>query len=255
VAFKSKKHPSEEDRQELKIKKKQLKRDAKRCLWKTFGCLVVAIVCDIFQVLAIIALQHCHHEDLLGLYWPLWTLLGLGSTIAMVGVCINQAYGLLEQDLPPFGTALGTPVLVVCAIIHLIWNLSKDKLKKLKRKSDKNLETEYVTSFLPKLISMLIDNCRDLEKTITEVSARSTACNALSVLLEDGPVLQFWSSNKPHPPNAKVVGMLGDIVILDYKCPCRNGPHRFRTCSSRRSSVPSAAQAEASTQTAPDETL
>ena len=82
---------------------------------------MLAGAADAVQVLAIIALQHCQHEDLLGLYWPIWTLLGLGTTIAMLGVVINQVYGLREHDLPPFSTALGTPVLVVCSIGHLLF--------------------------------------------------------------------------------------------------------------------------------------
>jgi hypothetical protein len=114
--------------EEHEEKVKKHKRSAKLCLVKTSVLLICAMACDIFQVFAIFTIQHCHREDLLSLYWPIWTLLGLGSTIAMVGVCINQVYGLLEQELPPFGTALGTPVLVVCAIGHLIYQWSKDKL-------------------------------------------------------------------------------------------------------------------------------
>ena len=94
---------------------------AKICCYWAAVLLAVAIAADAIQVLAIIALQHCHHEALLGLYWPVWTLLGLGSSIAMAGVVLSQVYGLQQHELPPFGTALGTPVLVVCSIGHYIY--------------------------------------------------------------------------------------------------------------------------------------
>jgi hypothetical protein len=103
------------------------------CCWAAV-LLAVAIAADAIQVLAIIALQHCHHEALLGLYWPVWTLLGLGSSIAMAGVVLSQIYGLQQHELPPFGTALGTPVLVVCSIGHYIytqvleWRKKKNKV-------------------------------------------------------------------------------------------------------------------------------
>jgi hypothetical protein len=126
--YKKRLRHTEEERKQHEEKVTKHKMSAILCLLKTSALLIVVMACDIFQVIAIFAIQHCHHEDLLPLYWPVWTLLGLGSTIAMVGVCINQVYGLLEQELPPFGTALGTPVLVVCAIGHLLYEWSKHKL-------------------------------------------------------------------------------------------------------------------------------
>lgn len=77
-----------------------------------FSFVVVAVV---IQALTIFALQHCIKEDLLGLYWPIWTLLGLGTSIAMLGIVLCQVYALANQEWPPFATALGTPVLVVCS--------------------------------------------------------------------------------------------------------------------------------------------
>jgi hypothetical protein len=126
----------EKDREAFEIAEKSHKRSAYSCLGWTFSLLAVAAVADAVQVLAIFALQHCHKEPLLGLYWPVWTLLGLGSSIAMLGVLLNQVYGLQEHELPPFGTALGTPVLVVCSVGHYILTLFQAWRNKRNKGSD-----------------------------------------------------------------------------------------------------------------------
>jgi hypothetical protein len=104
------------------------RKHAWQCLAKTSILLVLVLACDTIQVFAIMDIQHCHHEAFLGLYWPLWTLLGLGSTIAMIGTLVNIAYCLTTQKLPPYGTALGTPVLVVCSIGHFLYHWIPHKL-------------------------------------------------------------------------------------------------------------------------------
>ncbi|PMD48516.1 hypothetical protein L207DRAFT_8888 [Hyaloscypha variabilis F] len=85
------------------------------------------------QVLAILSLQHCHKELLLGLYWPLWTLLGLGSSIAMCGVVISQIYSLKGHEPPKYTIALGTPVLVVSACGDFVATEVEKFHRKIKR--------------------------------------------------------------------------------------------------------------------------
>lgn len=40
--------------------------------------------------------------------------------IAILGIALNQAYGLNNHTQPPWGVALGTPVLVIAALAHYI---------------------------------------------------------------------------------------------------------------------------------------
>jgi len=114
--------PTEEESAEYKEMIKTHRKNAWNCLGKTSILLVFAVACNTMMVFSILTIQHCHHEVLLGLYWPLWTFLGLGSNIAMAGVLLSQCYGLSCQELPPYGTALGTPVLVVCSIGHFLYS-------------------------------------------------------------------------------------------------------------------------------------
>src|SRR5450756_26975 len=122
LRFENRRVLTAEENEELKAIVKGHKKRSWRCIWQTIALIAVAIVANIMQVLAILAFQHCHNEALLGLYWPLWTLLGLGSTIAMFGVVINQIYALRGHEPPPFATALGTPVLVVCAAGYFLYS-------------------------------------------------------------------------------------------------------------------------------------
>jgi len=139
--FKQKRNPTAKEKAIFEAKKQEHKRSVRWCLINTGLCLIFATACNVFQVLSIISLQHCWHEDLLGLYWPLWTLLGLGSTVAMLGVVVNQIYGLLEHELPGFSVGMGTPVLVVCAIVHLLWSVAAKKMNERRSKrSDRDPE-------------------------------------------------------------------------------------------------------------------
>jgi hypothetical protein len=139
--FKRKRSLTEKEKEIFEKIKQEHKRSVHGCLLKTGLCLIFATACNVFQVLAIISLQHCWHEDLLGLYWPLWTLLGLGSTVAMLGVVVNQIYGLLEHELPCFSVGMGTPVLVVCAIVHLLWSMASKKINERRsQRSDRDPE-------------------------------------------------------------------------------------------------------------------
>jgi len=61
------------------------RKNAWYCLMITSVLLVFAVACDTIQVFAILTLQHCHHEVLVGLYWPLWTVLGLGQPSLWLG--------------------------------------------------------------------------------------------------------------------------------------------------------------------------
>jgi hypothetical protein len=81
----------------------------------------VATVADAMQVLAILSLQHCHKELLLGLYWPLWTLV------------ISQIYSLKGHEPPKYTIALGTPVLVVSACGDFVATEVEKLHRKIKR--------------------------------------------------------------------------------------------------------------------------
>ena len=116
--------------------KKNHKKIAKRCLWKTGVISMVAIAAVIMLTLTIVNLQYCHKEPLLPLYWALVTLIGFGSCVAMKGVIVNQIYGLRGHEFPGYNMAMGTPVLVISATAHLIKKEFDDWRRKGKSKND-----------------------------------------------------------------------------------------------------------------------
>ena len=48
----------------------------------------VSIVGVIMEVYALMALQFCDGEDLMPLYWSTWTMMQVGSVIAILGILL-----------------------------------------------------------------------------------------------------------------------------------------------------------------------
>ncbi|KAI1206490.1 uncharacterized protein F4807DRAFT_463701 [Annulohypoxylon truncatum] len=98
----------------------------------------LAAILLIFEVFALLALQFCDGEDLMSLYWSTWTMLQLGSEIAILGINLAMWHQLFNVRQPLWALALGTPVLVVAGIghiIHLALRMFYKKAKKSRRAS------------------------------------------------------------------------------------------------------------------------
>jgi hypothetical protein len=67
-------------------------------------------------------IEFCDGEDLMPFYWSFWTLVMVGSLVAILGIVMNQVYSIKEKEGPPWNVALGTPVLVLAGIGHA-WHL------------------------------------------------------------------------------------------------------------------------------------
>lgn len=50
---------------------------------------MVSIVGVIMEVYALMALQFCDGEDLMPLYWSTWTMMQVGSVIAILGILLT----------------------------------------------------------------------------------------------------------------------------------------------------------------------
>ncbi|RYP02419.1 hypothetical protein DL764_005798 [Monosporascus ibericus] len=95
--------------------------------------LVTAAIC-VVEVYALLALQFCDGEDLMSLFWSTWTMLQLGSEIAILGVVLALWHSIVEIRHPVWALALGTPVLVVAGFGHVIqyfcelyWKRARDR--------------------------------------------------------------------------------------------------------------------------------
>jgi hypothetical protein len=82
-----------------------------------FGILVGA--CIAVMAIAGLALCFCEHHSLMFLYWGPWTLIGIGSFIALWGITFHQWWAMTDHEHPPWNVALGTPVLVIAGMAHM----------------------------------------------------------------------------------------------------------------------------------------
>jgi membrane protease YdiL (CAAX protease family) len=66
----------------------------------TLGIFLVTAVILVIEVYALLALQFCDGEDLMSLYWATWTMLQLGSEIAILGVSLALWHHLWDMEHP-----------------------------------------------------------------------------------------------------------------------------------------------------------
>jgi hypothetical protein len=100
-------------------------------------CFILAIVTVVMEAFAAFSIQFCDGEDLMMLYWGFWTLIQVGSLIAIFGIMLNQWYSLREKEHPPWSVALGTPVLVIAALGHAWQSCVKTAWRKWMGKAEK----------------------------------------------------------------------------------------------------------------------
>ncbi|KAH8661511.1 hypothetical protein BGZ60DRAFT_433325 [Tricladium varicosporioides] len=79
-------------------------------------CFLLAIVCVVMECFALFNIQYCDGEDLTQLYWGFWSILQVGSLIAIFGVMVQFWIVLQNVETPSWAVALGTPVLVFAAL-------------------------------------------------------------------------------------------------------------------------------------------
>ncbi|KAH8593928.1 hypothetical protein B0O99DRAFT_193421 [Bisporella sp. PMI_857] len=93
-------------------------------------CLVLSITCTVIEVFAAFNIEYCDGEDLMQLYWGFWSVLQVGSNIAIFGVMLQLWIVLGNVQSPSWAVALGTPVLVFAALTWIFSEITKVVLKK-----------------------------------------------------------------------------------------------------------------------------
>ncbi|RWA11825.1 hypothetical protein EKO27_g3277 [Xylaria grammica] len=101
----------------------------------TLGIFIVVASMLVIEVYALLGLQFCDGEDLMSLYWATWTTLQLGSEIAILGVSLALWHHLWDMEHPLWALALGTPVLVVAGLGHLLSLVLRQFYHKAKARS------------------------------------------------------------------------------------------------------------------------
>ncbi|KAG4430354.1 hypothetical protein IFR05_014158 [Cadophora sp. M221] len=87
-------------------------------------CLILSAAATVFECFALFNIEFCDGEDLMQLYWGFWSVLQVGSNIAILGVMVQFWIVLGDVETPSWAVALGTPVLVFAAlgfVFRSIW--------------------------------------------------------------------------------------------------------------------------------------
>jgi len=79
-------------------------------------------------------IEYCDGEDLINLYWSFWSILQVGSNIAIFGVMLQLWIVLGNVQTPSWAVALGTPVLVFAALGWVFREIGKQALKRIFRR-------------------------------------------------------------------------------------------------------------------------
>jgi hypothetical protein len=110
-------------------------------------CLVLSITATIFECFAAFNIEYCDGEDLMQLYWGFWSVLQVGSNIAIFGVMIQFWIVLADQETPSWVVALGTPVLVFAALGFVLRAIGKQTWERCrgKRVKEGDLESRGAT--------------------------------------------------------------------------------------------------------------
>ena len=61
---------------------------------------MVSTVIVIMEAYSLLALQFCDGEDLISMYWSTWTMIQVGSLIAMVGIILAMFHSLKDRRHP-----------------------------------------------------------------------------------------------------------------------------------------------------------
>ncbi|KAG4025493.1 hypothetical protein MFRU_056g00080 [Monilinia fructicola] len=104
-------------------------------------CFLLALISIILEVFALLNIEYCDGEDLIQLYWGFWSILQVGSLIAILGVMLQFWIVLGNVQTPSWAVALGTPVLVFAALGYIFRHVSKG-WGKGKKGDDKESDVE-----------------------------------------------------------------------------------------------------------------
>ena len=72
----------------------------KKCFYICGLYASISVVAVVMEVYALMALQFCDGEDLMPLYWSTWTMMQVGSLIAVFGILLSVSNSLRGRKNP-----------------------------------------------------------------------------------------------------------------------------------------------------------
>ncbi|KAF7854517.1 uncharacterized protein EAF02_011692 [Botrytis sinoallii] len=105
-------------------------------------CFLIALICIVLEVFAAFNIEYCDGEDLIQLYWGFWSILQVGSLIAILGVMLQFWIVLGNVQTPSWAVALGTPVLVFAALGYIFRHIGKSWRGRKGRSQEEDTDIE-----------------------------------------------------------------------------------------------------------------
>ncbi|KAH6650037.1 hypothetical protein F5144DRAFT_597522 [Chaetomium tenue] len=199
---------------------RQYKNKMKKCMLICSIYATVSIVGVIMEVYALMALQFCDGEDLMPLYWSTWTMMQVGSVIAILGILLAIFNSLRGSKNPPWALALGTPILVVAGIGHAVHGAVHKRVKRVRSMSRgrrRGVSTSDSTRLetgaglpMSREITLRAD---ESEREDVEIPARFVGLTA-----DGAPIIRFTEDpGKIEPEHGVVLGRPDGHVIIAFK--------------------------------------
>ncbi|KAH6969219.1 hypothetical protein DER45DRAFT_497383 [Fusarium avenaceum] len=168
----------------------------RQCVYMCLACVSVSTVIVVMEAYSILALQFCDGEDLISLYWSTWTMIQIGSLIAMIGIILALAHTLRGRQHPPWALALGTPVLVIAGFLHLFHDFTKKRIKNHRRKNNFD-DMMGPPMSQANTISVNPDEEQDIEYK----------AQVIGLTFEGGPIIRFTDAvPETLPEHAQLLG-------------------------------------------------
>ncbi|KAJ3475737.1 hypothetical protein NLG97_g9355 [Lecanicillium saksenae] len=185
----------------------KLRKRLRTCIIICTACVLVSTVIVVMEAYTLLALQFCDGEDLMSLYWSTWTMIQIGSLIALVGVILAMFHTLRNKTHPPWALALGTPVLVIAGLLHMCYYCTRSRCKKLRRKYTSDTDTEPPMSRVNTIRRSSSDS---IDETIRG--------EFIGFTVEGGPIVRFTNSDNVNIPEGGVVlGSSDGSIVVSYR--------------------------------------
>ncbi|KAL2203186.1 hypothetical protein CC79DRAFT_1373332 [Sarocladium strictum] len=179
--------------QECKKRAKLLRVNIALC----FGCVVTSTVIVVMEAFCLMALQFCDGEDLISLLWSTWTMIQVGSLIAMVGIILALVNSLQDKRHPPWALALGTPVLVIAGALHFAHACVSKRVKTMRHSSEEKEGGPPMSQ-----VNTIQADPEEDEEVKGEI---------VGFTVEGGPIVRFAQPfTQPLPDHAELLGSCED---------------------------------------------
>ncbi|KAG6025195.1 hypothetical protein E4U41_001591 [Claviceps citrina] len=164
------------------------------------ACFIASLTVVIMEAFALLALQFCDGEDLMSLYWSTWTMLQVGSLIALLGIVLALLFSHRNRKHPPWALALGTPVLVIAGLLHLIHDCSSKRVKKLTRSFSATSSSSGDGQGPP------ISQANTIQSPDDQDKCSERQAEFIGFTLDGGPIIKFTRPLSPPPSQGELIG-------------------------------------------------